>query len=200
MLWEPTRGLVLADRHRKRLLATARHLGQELDEEQLDGVLPELNRSPGTGPRRCRLTVTPSGEIAVEVADSELLPSPVTVAFAELDVSVDDPRLWHKTTAREIYARALASRPEADDVVLVNRDGEVTESTRANLVVYFDGQWLTPRREAGLLDGTLRAELLESGGIGEAKITPEMVRSAEAVYLINSVRGWMPARLFPQSS
>ncbi len=210
MLWEPSRGLVLAEAHKRRLLASARHFGQPLEEAAVDAALEDVGEGPCAPPaarnaeienerlnwpKRIRLIASPEREVVVETTDLEPLPSPLRVTFAELDVPADDPRLWHKTTARKIYERALADHPEADEVLLINSAGEVTEATRANLVLEVDGKWLTPRRQAGLLNGTLRSELLESGVIEEATVTPEMVRSSDALYLINSVRGWIPVAL-----
>lgn len=214
LLWEPSRGLVLGERHKRRLLASAQHFGQASDEATVDAALESALKGVGEGlyappgvdlvdlartqpdrPMRVRLTASATGQIAVETTDLEPLPSPLRVTFADLDVEPNDPRLWHKTTAREIYDRALATPPQVDDVLLINRNGEVTESTRANLVLRLDGRWLTPRREAGLLDGTLRAELLDEGVIEEAAVTKAMVHSAEALYLLNSVRGWMAIAL-----
>lgn len=195
MLWEPSRRLVLADAHKHRLLASTLHFGRCLDSAAVDAAFEDVARKGFATPQRVRLTTSPNGEIAVETTDLEPLPNPLQVTFADLDADSDDPRLWHKTTARAIYGQALAAHPDADDVLLVNRDGLVTESTIANLVLNLDGRWLTPRRESGLLDGTLRAELLDAGVIEEAAVTPEVVRTADRIYLINSVRGWMRTEL-----
>jgi len=46
---------------------------------------------------------------------------------------------------------------------------------------------------AGLLPGTLRAELLASGRAHEARLTRQDLLIAEAVFLGNSVRGLMKA-------
>lgn len=195
LLWEPSRGLVLAERHKQRLLASARHFGQPLDPKAVDAVLDEIESRGFESPQRLRIIVAPDGTIRVENTELDQLPTPLSVTFVDVDSDPDDPRLWHKTTAREIYDRALAAHPEVDDVLLINRNGEVTESTRANVVLRHDGRWLTPRREAGLLNGTLRAELLDEGVIEEATVTPAIVCEAAALYLVNSVRGWMPARI-----
>jgi para-aminobenzoate synthetase/4-amino-4-deoxychorismate lyase len=81
---------------------------------------------------------------------------------------------------------------------LVRKNGELTEATLANLVLRQDGEWVTPPVESGLLAGTLRAELLDRGRIVERVLRPDDLARAENVYLINSVRGWMPARLVGQ--
>lgn len=84
-------------------------------------------------------------------------------------------------------------RPEADDVLCVNECGRVTESTIANVVFLIDGEWVTPPVSDGLLTGILRGELLESHTIMERHVTIAEARAADAVALINSVRGWRPA-------
>ena len=80
-------------------------------------------------------------------------------------------------------------------MLLRNTRGEVTESCRANLVVALDGRLLTPQAACGLLPGTFRARLLRRGVIAEASLTPEDLTRADRLWLINSVRLWMPAIL-----
>ena len=55
------------------------------------------------------------------------------------------------------------------------------------------GPLLTPPVRSGLLPGTFRAELLARGRVKEAILAPEDLSRAERVYLVNSVRGWIPA-------
>ena len=99
--------------------------------------------------------------------------------------------MFHKTTNREVYTRALAQRLDCDEVLLWNTRDEVTEATRANVVVTLDGRQYTPPVDCGLLPGTFRGHLLQEGVIEERVITrAEMARATE-VQLINSVRGWI---------
>ena len=82
-----------------------------------------------------------------------------------------------------------------DDVLLVNERGEVTESTRANLVAEIDGALWTPPVSCGLLPGVFRAELLRRGIVAERVLRPEDLGRAGRLWLVNSVRRWMRARL-----
>ena len=107
-------------------------------------------------------------------------------------IDSSNPFLYHKTTNRLVYQAALASRPGADDVLLFNQNGEVTESTIANLVVDIGGLLFTPPIECGLLPGTARAQLLGEGRVQERKITVEELAAANRLYLVNSVRGMQP--------
>jgi len=50
---------------------------------------------------------------------------------------------------------------------------------------------------SGLLAGTYRARLLAERKLEEAVLTVADLESADAIWLINSVRGWKKARLVP---
>jgi para-aminobenzoate synthetase/4-amino-4-deoxychorismate lyase len=103
--------------------------------------------------------------------------------------------LYHKTTHRETYERARASRPDADAVILWNTSGDITEATEANVVVDISGRKVTPPVDCGLLPGTLRAALIESGEVVEARISRADLEHADAIWLVNSVRGWLSGAL-----
>jgi para-aminobenzoate synthetase/4-amino-4-deoxychorismate lyase len=140
-----------------------------------------------------RLLVDACGAATATAASLADAPPPARVALAaERRPLQGDPFVRHKTTRRTVYEEARAAHPEADDVLLVNGAGEVTESTIANLVVDLDGRLITPPLAAGLLPGVYRAELLEQGRVREGTLTPRDVRRADAVYLVNSVRGMWP--------
>jgi branched-subunit amino acid aminotransferase/4-amino-4-deoxychorismate lyase len=134
----------------------------------------------------------------VTVEAAPLMPAPRRrwrVAFAREPVDRRDRFLYHKTTHRAVYEAARAALPGMDDVILWNAEGEVTEATIANVVVRWHGELVTPPIACGLLAGTYRAHLLEQGRIREGVLTLQDVRQADALYLINSVRGWIPASL-----
>ena len=110
----------------------------------------------------------------------------------------EDPFLHFKTTNRGIYDRARASRPDCDDVLLWNEEGEVTESTIANLVAKVAGELVTPPVGSGLLAGTFREELLERAEIVERVIRVEELARAESLFLVNSVQGLREVEWSPQ--
>jgi len=61
--------------------------------------------------------------------------------------------------------------------------------------VELDGVRFTPPLECGLLPGVFREELLEQGAIRERVLSRSEVASAARVWLVNSVREWIPAEL-----
>ena len=78
-----------------------------------------------------------------------------------------------------------------------NTDGCITESASANVVVTLGGQRYTPPVSSGLLAGTYRRRLLETGDVHEREIRVDELASADSVMLVNSVRGEMPVLLLP---
>ena len=99
-----------------------------------------------------------------------------------------------------MYRRARDAHPEADDVILVNDRGQVTEATIANVAVRLEGAWWTPPLDAGCLPGVYRSELVGDGTLRERPITLEDLRAADALALVSSVRGWRAATLVPVPS
>ena len=191
--WDPGAGPILLDRHLHRLARSATHFGFDCD---IDEVKRRLGAVRADTPRRIRVLLAPDGALEVQVLDPPPDRSePWVLALDPLPVASDDEFLRHKTTRRDRYEEAVARVPEVDDVVLWNERGEVTETTVANLVLELDGEALTPVESSGLLPGTLRAELLANGRIREALITLDDLHRADAVWAINSLRGWIPATL-----
>jgi para-aminobenzoate synthetase/4-amino-4-deoxychorismate lyase len=117
------------------------------------------------------------------------------VAFADTPVDHRDEFLSNKTTHRLVYEDARRQHPDVDDVILWNERGEVTESTIANIVVEIDGRRYTPSLSSGLLSGTFRAELIETGQIHERVLMRADATAAPRLWLINSLREWVDAVL-----
>jgi para-aminobenzoate synthetase/4-amino-4-deoxychorismate lyase len=149
---------------------------------------------------RVRLIVERTGGVDVEVHPLDRnRETPLGVKFATCPVDDLDPLLFHKTTARSRYDVELERCRPCDDVIFWNCRDEVTESAIANVVVFTDGKHWTPPREAGLLAGTFREELISKGELFERTITKRELSELGTFALINSVRGWMQAELPPCS-
>ena len=193
----PAEGFRHLEQHLERLASSARYFGYAFDRDEtvamLDRAVAERNEEV-----RVRLTLARSGAMDVEVKPLHTANDrPVRLALDNDPVDPSDVWLFHKTTNRGPYDRRRSKRPDADDVILVNTRGEVTESTIANVAVRIDGTWVTPPRDSGLLAGTYRAVLLRDGRLRERAVTIDDLQRAEAVALVSSVRGWREAVLLP---
>lgn len=194
MLWTPTGGYALLARHLSRLEASAGYFNFTLDLESIGLKLAAFAGTLGPSPHKVRLLVAREGSITLEASPIVIPehPAPYPVQIACRPVDRNDLFLYHKTTHRKVYADVLEANKGQDDVILWNADGEVTESTRANVVAEIGGVLCTPPVSCGILAGTFRAELLETGDVVERVITVEELLRSPRVMLVNSVRGMMP--------
>lgn len=194
LLWEPTNGYFLLQHHLRRLERTAGHFRFAVDLEAVRRQLSDFATGLPVGPRKVRLEVSADGTLALK--DEDVKPSsPVRIALADGPVDSSDVFLRHKTSRREVYLRALAAHPDAQDVLLWNERRELTETCSANVVLEIEGRRLTPPVSCGLLAGTFRAHLLEQGAIEEQVLPAESLEQASALFVINSVRRWCEGRL-----
>jgi branched-subunit amino acid aminotransferase/4-amino-4-deoxychorismate lyase len=196
LLWEPPEGFFLLERHLARAARSGAHFGLPVDVGSLRARLADFARTLPARPRKVRLEIAAGGAVALEHVD--LKPStPVRAELARDPVDSGDELLRHKTSEREVYERALAARPGADDVLLWNERGEITETCTANVVLEIDGRRLTPHHSSGLLPGTFRGHLLERGEIEEAVLPVAAIERATRLFLINSVRRWCELSVAP---
>ncbi|MDO5067856.1 MAG: aminotransferase class IV [Propionibacteriaceae bacterium] len=176
-------------RHLDRLAASARYFGFPFDRATLEQQVAQLS---GTALVRVRLSA--DGRLTVEPRELAPLPSPARLAIDTVPIDPASEYLRHKTTIRDHCTEALARHPRADDVVLITPDGNVTETTIANLVVQLRGRWVTPPVADGCLPGIGRQLLLEQG-VTERSVSVTELREARGIALVSSARGVRRARL-----
>ncbi|MHB2263883.1 aminotransferase class IV family protein [Aliihoeflea sp. PC F10.4] len=190
---------VRLERHLARLETSARELGFRFDRSAVEYQLGRLNTK---GPLRVRLELSRDGRL--DVTTTPFVPMlddavwRIAIATSRLDAR--DPLRRHKTTSREVYAAARSeySINEIDEVLLLNENGEPAEGTITNLFVDpGDGVLVTPPLSSGALPGVLRAELIETKRAVERVMTLDDLMAARAIFMGNSLRGLIRARLEP---
>ncbi|MBI9020883.1 MAG: aminodeoxychorismate synthase component I, partial [Verrucomicrobia bacterium] len=184
--------IFLLERHLKRLADSADYFDFVCDLNQIREHLRNLRIE---NPTRVRLLLNKAGDFDFQTFEIPSAAGQVKLAIANEPVDSKDLFLYHKTTNRAVYEKAKADFPAADDVLLFNERGEVTESCIANVVVEWGGRKVTPPVSCGLLAGTFRDELLAAGEIEEGVISLNDLKRADSVCLINSVRRRRPVIL-----
>ena len=180
--------LVLLDRHLARMANSARHFRFTFDEAAARSALASVAREHASGDWRIRLLSKPAGAVSVEVFALEPPPANPRAIVAAAPVSSLDEFLQHKTTRRETYH--LHTPPAGIwDTLLWNERGELTEFLRANVVLEVDGKRLTPPVTAGLLNGTLRGELIARGDVTERTLSKTDLMRASSIWWVNGLRG-----------
>ncbi|WP_051260985.1 aminodeoxychorismate synthase component I [Desulfovibrio inopinatus] len=179
--------------HLDRLKASARFFDIPVEMDRVHHHLERLAGRLGRARYKVRLTVSQSGHI--DIGSVPLCAQPRTVrsvTIHDVPVDPDDVFLFHKTTRRHIYREAAEAHPDYDDVLLVNTRGQITESCIANIVVQKRGRLFTPPQGDGLLAGTLRNHLVAKKIVVEQSLFPDDLMTADRLFLVNSVRRFMP--------
>lgn len=200
LLWEPGNGYFLFDYHLNRLLASAGYFNIPVAPDQLQRQLLDFAATL-TEPVKVRLQLNQGGASHIEAVPLAVgaRPHPVRVGLAARPIHSDDIWLYHKTSRRQMYTTAQESRPDCDEVLLWNERGELTESSRSNLILELDHALYTPPVSSGLLAGTMRAHLIDDGRIQEKTLFVEDLKRCRQIFLINSVRKWETAVLVENS-
>ncbi|VAW43492.1 Para-aminobenzoate synthase, aminase component / Aminodeoxychorismate lyase [hydrothermal vent metagenome] len=206
MLWQPDGGIFLLEEHLARLHDSAEYFGIGWEETAVRAELKKVSQ-PLNKPSKIRLLLGQDGRFTLKTTplDTPPNPQPKRIGLAKEPVDSSSVWLYHKTTRRQIYDTARASRPDCDEVILHNERGELTEATIANIALLLDGELVTPPIKSGLLGGTFRGYLLANQGLHNPKgfknpwglplrekvLTLADLDRCEAIYLMNSVRGWI---------
>ncbi len=186
--------------HWARLQIAAQHFRYPLMQMQLEHDLQQLQQSQPMGHWRVRLALNASGQIditshglhdSLQPVQLQLAGSPLSNALAHSE--------WvrFKTSRRGHYEAYQPQDAAVFDTVLYNENREITECTRGNIAMQLDGRWVTPPLSCGLLPGVGRALALSQGRAVEQVVTLDDVPRVTAWAFVNSLRGWLEARLTP---
>ncbi|MFY9263240.1 MAG: bifunctional anthranilate synthase component I family protein/class IV aminotransferase [Arcanobacterium sp.] len=203
------------DHHLARLADSADYCGFSYDDAAVRAAISGAVSSATTPNNTCkvRLTLQRDGQIDVTTGpapsyhrlpdvppskpDADELNHAIRIEIDDHAVDSRDWRRQHKTSMRQMLVDAKNRHPHADEVLLTNEHGQITEGTVTNVVALIDGRWVTAPIKDGLLPGVGRAVLIERGVVSERPVTVDEVHRAEALAVVNALRGWRWAKLLP---
>ena len=157
-------------------------------------IFTSLDKTAGKD-RRVRITAK-AGKLVSQTTPYVALDAPATLALSRYPLTKQMQETRFKTTARDFYdgerarVRALT---QADEVIFLNADDELCEGSFTSLFIEKDGQLLTPALSCGLLAGVLRQELVETRQAVESRLNLIDIKTAEKIFIGNSLRGLIPA-------
>ncbi len=189
-------GMPFLPLHLDRLASSAAYFDFPFDRSAIESRIEELAASLAPHQRfRIRLLLAANGEVTVSPTAITEDSAPLTIRISPCRVNSGDLLLRHKTTQRELYDReyARARQDGFDEVLFLNEKEELTEGAISTLFVNLEGSLLTPPLASGVLPGVLRRHVLATEpNAAERPLTLDDLRSAEAAFLGNSVRGLRP--------
>lgn len=201
------RGQVLMwERHRRRLLSFPHVAIEEEFLPSLQGLTALLEARGCSGPSRLRVSAWSDGALAGVRAEAVCSPvevfgpgqSPAWLAVVRWD---NPPEAGHKIIARHPWQEAGDSAETwgADDALMVDQEGRLLETSKANVFVRRGLTVATPPAPERCLPGIMRqmiAEVLPSIGLRfeERDIFLDELAFADEVWLTNAVAGVVRVR------
>ncbi|MEZ2413326.1 aminotransferase class IV [Muriicola sp. E247] len=133
---------------------------------------------------KCRVVYDLQGKVSVEFVPYHIKK---LSTFSLVDIgSADYP---YKFEDRQ-WIMDLLHNSEGDEIIMC-RNGEITDSSYANLVFFDGNQWVTPKHP--LLQGTQRARLLKANLIKERIIRERDIFKFQKFKCINAMISWEEA-------
>ena len=137
-------------------------------------------KAPKIGLYRCRILY------AEKIDSIEYIPySPKKIE--SLKIVASDIEYSHKYANRETLNALLIANPDTDEII-IEKEGYLTDTTISNIAFYDGEQWFTPRKP--LLEGTMRAKLINEGFLQTENITKADLHKYKQVALINAMLGF----------
>ena len=79
----------------------------------------------------------------------------------------------------------LYTKKDAADEIIIVKNNLITDTTIANIAIFIDEQWYTPKRP--LLKGTTRQRYIDNGKLKEKDIDINTFKKAEKIALLNAM-------------
>lgn len=123
----------------------------------------------------------------------------LVAATRRIAVDALDPRIKSLNYLNHILARMEASRAGADEAILLNAAGHVTEGSADNIFIVRDRVLLTPPAVDGALEGITRAAVLELAAdlkipAREISLSPYDLYAADECFLTGTGAELIPVR------
>ncbi|MEN9661597.1 MAG: hypothetical protein RL324_546 [Verrucomicrobiota bacterium] len=227
-VWRTYDGVIFAwEGHWRRLLGSAEALFMAVPFSE-EKILAEIRRTvtayrqavPDAGELYVRLQLTRGeGSIGLDVALAEapgfvilIQPCPL-LAAAHLEnglrlsiarslrrnpIQTLSPGWKTGNYLNNILCLREARQRGADEVLILNLDGEITEAAVSNIAFVRDGEVLTPPVEAGILAGITRACLLDAVApalgvrVRETVLRPEDLPTMSECFLLSTTKDLVP--------
>ena len=184
---------VFLNEHIERLKSSMKEIGLlPLEEKMLRGYLDKLDIKD----KGVKITVTPLNIIITERK----------INYKEEDynrgMKLTISKVRRNSTSRLCYIKSTcyienliekenAKKIGYDDVLFLNENGYVTETSCANIFIVKNKEIFTPKIEDGLLGGIIRGEIIKNCNVEQKSITIEDLKEAEEIIITNSLMGVM---------
>ena len=156
----------------------------------------ELNYDPKSTPRPTTVVIVKPFEAPPPRVSDEGIRISLVEMLRNHPKSVN-PLIKSNNLLNNALAMQAAYRSGAEEALMCNYRGELTECSQANFFMVRGGAALTPKSEAGLLEGVTRAFLFEIGReigveVREDTLYPKDLDTAEEMFITSTTRELSP--------
>ena len=184
---------IFLNEHLERLKGAIEKIGMlPLEEKKLREYLNKLSIKNKT----VKITVTPLNIIITQREipyKEEDYNRGMTLTISKVRRNSTSLLSYIKSTCyiENIIEKENAKKMGYDDVIFLNENGYVTETSCANIFIVKNKEIFTPKVEDGLLDGIIRGKIIEEFQLQEKSITLEELKKSDEVIITNSLMGAM---------
>lgn len=189
--------------HLDRLKNSARQLFFDIDiqkiRDQLYDYVEQLARDKEY---KIRVEYHYNKSIIIEHAQIDTTKQqPIKLLVCPEKINSANKLFQHKTThnsTRGFYAQMHQKYINQDknyELIYINEKDNITETRFHNIIIEKNNKLYTPKLKDGVLAGITRKSLIQKGKLQAKSITLNDLKTADKIYLINSVLGLIPAYL-----
>lgn len=123
----------------------------------------------------------------------------VNLALAELRLAVQPALagLKHCNRLEQVLLKQEATARQADDLLVCDQQGFITEAIAANLFLHRAGRWYTPELNRAGVAGVMRSQLLTlHPDISEVNWQLPELNDVDAMVLTNALMGMVPVQSY----
>jgi len=136
-------------------------------------------------------------DVAIDHTPDIATSTPLTLALSRYALTEEVQATQYKSNQRDFYDGERARikvLTGADEVIFLNTQNALCEGSFTSLFLLIDGTLLTPNTP-GILPGVLREEMINTGQAESQGLTLDDLHRADEIYVGNSLRGLIPAKL-----
>lgn len=174
-------------RHHCRAKEAAEKFGFEIpSEEEVALLTKEVIAATPIKLARLRWQFDKSGELAISYSAYQ---DPAPAKLMIFDERQKDFQLRNKSYPyKNLELLEIAKSRGFDDGLMIAPDGQFTESSMASVLFKINGEWVTPPLSAGILNGVVRALVIEAGLAKVRRIYIYQLAEIDSVLLLSSLR------------
>ena len=127
----------------------------------------------------------------------------IKVILCQQKLAINPQLAGLKTLNRleQVLIKHELEQQQAVEGIVCDTNGSVIEACTANIFIYLDNQWLTPKLDACGVAGVKRRQVMESAKqagitVSEVNLTVNDLLNAQAVCLTNALMGLVPVKQF----